>query len=104
MGRPMILGLPGETYDSFADGVSRMIDEGRYCIDVLTQVAAVTKALQGVGLLLPVFLAPVVGIANVVPVMSIARQACMLGSAPRGSPKYEKNVFASSSNTGRRFL
>jgi DNA-binding FrmR family transcriptional regulator len=27
-----------------------MIDEETYCIDVLTQVAAVTKALQGVGL------------------------------------------------------
>jgi DNA-binding FrmR family transcriptional regulator len=31
-------------------GLQRMIDEDTYCIDVLTQVAAVTKALQGVGL------------------------------------------------------
>lgn len=31
-------------------GLQRMIDEETYCIDVLTQVAAVTKALQGVGL------------------------------------------------------
>ena len=29
-------------------GVHRMIEEEQYCIDVLTQVAAVTKALQGV--------------------------------------------------------
>ena len=31
-------------------GIRRMIDDDEYCIDVLTQVAAVTKALQGVGL------------------------------------------------------
>jgi DNA-binding FrmR family transcriptional regulator len=33
-------------------GLQRMVDDDTYCIDVLTQVAAVTKALQGVGLLL----------------------------------------------------
>jgi DNA-binding FrmR family transcriptional regulator len=31
-------------------GLQRMIEEETYCIDVLTQVAAVSKALQGVGL------------------------------------------------------
>lgn len=31
-------------------GLQRMIDEDEYCIDVLTQVVSVTKALQGVGL------------------------------------------------------
>jgi DNA-binding FrmR family transcriptional regulator len=31
-------------------GLARMIDEDQYCIDVLTQIAAVSKALQGVGL------------------------------------------------------
>ena len=29
-------------------GIARMVDEDRYCIDVLDQIAAVTKALQGV--------------------------------------------------------
>ena len=29
-------------------GIQRMIDEDTYCIDVLTQVSAVTKALQAV--------------------------------------------------------
>ena len=29
-------------------GISRMIDEDTYCIDVLTQVSAVTRALQAV--------------------------------------------------------
>lgn len=31
-------------------GIARMIDEDKYCIDVLTQVSAVTKALQAVSL------------------------------------------------------
>ncbi len=31
-------------------GIQRMVDEDAYCIDVLTQVAAVTRALQGVAL------------------------------------------------------
>ena len=31
-------------------GLQRLIDEDTYCIDVLTQVAATSKALQGVGL------------------------------------------------------
>jgi DNA-binding FrmR family transcriptional regulator len=31
-------------------GLQRMIDEDTYCIDVLTQIASVTKALQGVGM------------------------------------------------------
>ena len=29
-------------------GVSRMVEEGRYCVDVLTQVAAVNQALRQV--------------------------------------------------------
>ena len=29
-------------------GLQRLVDEDTYCIDVLTQVAAATKALQGV--------------------------------------------------------
>jgi len=31
-------------------GLSRMVDEGRYCIDILTQIAAVRSALDGVAL------------------------------------------------------
>lgn len=31
-------------------GLSKMIDEDQYCIDVLTQLASVSKALQSVGL------------------------------------------------------
>ena len=31
-------------------GISRMIEDEKYCIDILTQVSAVTKALQAVAL------------------------------------------------------
>ncbi|MBU4337244.1 MAG: metal-sensitive transcriptional regulator [Actinobacteria bacterium] len=33
-------------------GIGRMVEEQAYCIDVLTQVSAVSRALQSVGLLL----------------------------------------------------
>jgi DNA-binding FrmR family transcriptional regulator len=36
--------------DGQVRGVARMIEEDRYCIDVLTQIAAATKALQQVAL------------------------------------------------------
>ena len=31
-----------------ARGIARMIDEEKYCIEILTQVSALTRALQGV--------------------------------------------------------
>ncbi len=31
-------------------GIHRMVDDEKYCIDILTQVSAVTKALQAVAL------------------------------------------------------
>jgi DNA-binding FrmR family transcriptional regulator len=31
-------------------GLQRMVNDDEYCIDVLTQIASVSKALQGVGL------------------------------------------------------
>ena len=31
-------------------GIQRMVDEDTYCIDVLTQISAATRALQGVAL------------------------------------------------------
>jgi DNA-binding FrmR family transcriptional regulator len=33
-------------------GIGRMVDEDAYCIDVLTQVSAATKALQSVAVML----------------------------------------------------
>jgi CsoR family transcriptional regulator, copper-sensing transcriptional repressor len=31
-------------------GLQRMVDEDKYCIDILTQVSAITRALQAVAL------------------------------------------------------
>ncbi|MGH2686677.1 MAG: metal-sensitive transcriptional regulator [Actinomycetota bacterium] len=31
-------------------GLQRMVESDEYCVDILTQIASVTKALQGVGL------------------------------------------------------
>src|SRR5215210_7386219 len=33
-----------------ARGLQRMVEDEKYCIDILTQIAAITKALQSVGL------------------------------------------------------
>ncbi|HWL45262.1 MAG TPA: metal-sensitive transcriptional regulator [Ilumatobacter sp.] len=33
-------------------GVHKMVDDDRYCIDILTQISAITKALQSVSLAL----------------------------------------------------
>lgn len=33
-----------------ARGLQRMVEEEKYCIDILTQVSAITKALQSVSL------------------------------------------------------
>ena len=33
-------------------GLERMVEEDKYCIDILTQVSAASRALQGVALLL----------------------------------------------------
>ena len=33
-----------------ARGLQRMVEEEKYCIDILTQISAMTKALQSVGI------------------------------------------------------
>jgi DNA-binding FrmR family transcriptional regulator len=33
-------------------GIGRMVDEGRYCIDILNQIAAVRSALDALGVAL----------------------------------------------------
>jgi len=34
------------------NGIARMVDEGRYCIDILNQIAAVRSALDALGIAL----------------------------------------------------
>lgn len=31
------------------DGLERMISDGKYCVDILTQISAIHEALRGVG-------------------------------------------------------
>lgn len=33
-------------------GIQRMIEEGRYCVDILIQIAAARSALDGIGMVL----------------------------------------------------
>jgi CsoR family transcriptional regulator, copper-sensing transcriptional repressor len=54
--------VPAETKDALAKrlrriegqvrGLQKMVDEERYCADVLTQIASVQEALRGVGKIL----------------------------------------------------
>lgn len=58
----MVFGVPGYEMDKDdllrrlrrvegqARGLAQMVEEDRYCIDVLTQISAATKALQSVAL------------------------------------------------------
>jgi DNA-binding FrmR family transcriptional regulator len=60
----MLHGMPGYSDDKDAiqkrlrriegqvRGLQRMVDEDKYCIDVLDQISAVTKALQAVAIAL----------------------------------------------------
>jgi DNA-binding FrmR family transcriptional regulator len=44
------LGMRLRRVEGQVRGLQRMVDEDAYCIDVLTQVSAATRALQGVAL------------------------------------------------------
>jgi CsoR family transcriptional regulator, copper-sensing transcriptional repressor len=66
-------------------GIARMIDDERYCIDVLTQVSAVTSALQAVSLeLLDAHLA-----------------GCVVDAARKGGPEAAAKVAEASEAIAR---
>jgi CsoR family transcriptional regulator, copper-sensing transcriptional repressor len=66
-------------------GLQRMIDEDKYCIDVLTQVSAATKALQSFSLeLLDQHLAH-----------------CVVEAAQRGGPEADEKVREASAAIAR---
>lgn len=66
-------------------GISRMVSEDRYCIDVLTQVSAATKALQSVSLkLLDAHLA-----------------GCVVEAARKGGPEADAKVKEASDAIAR---
>ena len=66
-------------------GLQRMVEEDKYCIDILTQVAAVTRALQSFSLeLLDEHLA-----------------GCVVGAAARGGPEADEKVREASEAIAR---
>jgi CsoR family transcriptional regulator, copper-sensing transcriptional repressor len=69
-------------------GIQRMIDEDTYCIDVLTQVAAVSKALQGVGLRL----------------LDEHLQHCVAGAAADGDPARTATLVHEATSAVERLL
>ncbi|AKE91026.1 MULTISPECIES: metal-sensitive transcriptional regulator [Rhodococcus] len=69
-------------------GIARMIEDDRYCIDVLTQVSAVTKALQTVSLkLLDAHLA-----------------GCVVDAARQGGPEADAKIQEASDAIARLVL
>lgn len=74
-------------------GVQRMVEEDRYCVDVLLQVAAVRAALDGVGKL----------------ILRSHVETCVADALAAGRPKERKgkideimNVFSKFANVGGR--
>lgn len=59
-------------------GIERMIDDDRYCVDVLLQVAAVRAALDGVGKLL----------------LNSHVETCVADALTSGRPKERKQKIA----------
>ena len=68
-----------------ARGVHRMVDEEQYCIDILTQIAALTKALEGVALAL----------------LDDHLRHCVLDAARSGGPDAEAKLAEASAAVAR---
>jgi DNA-binding FrmR family transcriptional regulator len=66
-------------------GIHRMVEEEKYCIDILTQVSAVTKALQAVSLSL----------------LDEHLNHCVLEAAKAGGPEAEIKIKEASDAIGR---
>ncbi|AQA22457.1 DNA-binding FrmR family transcriptional regulator [Rhodococcus sp. PvR044] len=66
-------------------GISRMVDDDRYCIDILTQVSAATKALQSVSLKL----------------MDAHLAGCVVEAAKKGGPEADAKVKEASDAIAR---
>jgi DNA-binding FrmR family transcriptional regulator len=66
-------------------GIERMIEQEKYCIDILTQVSAVTKALQAVA----------IGLVDE------HLSHCVLDAAERGGPEAEAKLREASEAIAR---
>jgi DNA-binding FrmR family transcriptional regulator len=74
-------------------GIQRMADEGRYCVDILTQIAAVRSALDALG----------------VELLTNHLESCVLGHGSRtehkcAKPLTQKKLLAEVQTTLARFL
>ena len=68
-----------------ARGLQKMVDDEKYCIDILTQVSAVTKALQAVALGL----------------LDEHLNHCVMQAAAAGGPEAEVKLREASEAIGR---
>jgi DNA-binding FrmR family transcriptional regulator len=68
-----------------ARGLQRMVDEDKYCIDILTQVAAMTSALESVALGL----------------LDDHLQHCVVEAAAAGGPEAEQKLAEASAAIAR---
>lgn len=66
-------------------GIDRMVDEERYCIDILTQISAITRALEGVALSL----------------LDDHLKHCLLDAAVAGDPVSEQQLAEASQAISR---
>ncbi len=66
-------------------GIARMVDEDTYCIDVLTQVSAATRALENVALLL----------------LEDHLDHCVRDAARRGGPEADEKLAEASAAIAR---
>jgi DNA-binding FrmR family transcriptional regulator len=72
-------------------GIQRMIEEDRYCVDILNQISAVRSALDALG----------------VELLSSHLQTCMLGREsphPKAKPMQPSELVAELKNVLSRFL
>lgn len=68
-----------------ARGLQRMVEEEKYCIDILTQVSAMTKALQAVSLGL----------------LEEHLSHCVVDAAAKGGPEAEEKIKEASDAIAR---
>jgi CsoR family transcriptional regulator, copper-sensing transcriptional repressor len=68
-----------------ARGLQRMVEDEKYCIDILTQVSAMTKALQSVALGL----------------LEEHRSHCVVAAAAAGGPEADEKVREASDAIAR---
>lgn len=68
-----------------ARGLQRMVEEEQYCIDILTQVSAITKALQAVSLSL----------------LDDHLSHCVLDAAAKGGPEAAEKIKEASDAIAR---